>query len=312
MFKRNIDVYATDKTTGETYILVNHEDGVNNLICKGKIQRFCGTEVDKLTLRVYNLSSTIVGNIASNYSNYTISVLFGYEDDGQMNTIFEGNLMRIMNQRENEVTNKTTFYVYDSGDFSTYGFYSGSYDDGANYYQIAKDVCSNGTYKVSYNLSEKLKNYTVSGSLVFYKSQAECLQDIADKCDMLLNIENDYVSIYEKESGYEDCIVFSQENKESGKVESKSGLIGIPTLEQDGLSFECLINSRMSIYRLVLINNSIISSNQTGVTPSRDYGAQLDSDNLYRVISFSTDFANNGGKCKTSVRALSREIFDGI
>ena len=311
MFKRLIDVFATNINTGETYVLVDHNDGINSLVCKGDFERFCGTEVDKMNLYIYNLPANIIGNISSEYENYKIRVSFSYEDENPMSVIFEGNLMRITNQREDSVTSKTTLYVYDSGQFSTYGFYSGSYSDGVNYYDIAKDICENNTHKISYSLDEKLKQYTVYGSLVYYNSANECLQDIADKTDTLLTFENDMAIISSKEGeSEEEIIVFTQYNEALRKTTSNSGLIGIPTLESDGLSFSCLLNPLMSIYKLVLIDNSIISVNQTGVIPNRNWGAQLDSNNLYRVIRFSGTFANNGDECRMDVKALSREIFD--
>lgn len=305
MFGRLLDV-TLSKLDGTSFVIVDHTNGVNNLNVEGTILRYPYTDVDTCTLTIYNLPSWIRGEIA--VGEYTIlTVKFGYEDENNISTIFQGNIQRLIYQRSSPETSKTIFYAWDSGEFRNFGFFSRSYADGVNYYQIARDICTTGNVPISSELSEKLKTYTVQGSKTFFGSQEQALQSLADDAGMLYTTSNGVAKILEKSSTNQrqEVIVFSR-RLESGKVVGDSGLIGIPTLTSDGLMFDCLINPKLEIYSIALFDNSIISNEQTGAVPQNtSLGAQLDSNGLYRVVKITTKFRNDGGTCSSSVKALA-------
>lgn len=305
MFGRQVDIVLT-AASGQSLILVDHRNGVNNLVVEGTIKRYPYTEVDSCTLKIYNLPSYIRGEIAvGSYTN--IVVRFGYEDENNISTIFEGSIQRLVHQYPSPETSLTILYAWDCGDFKNYGFFSRSYDDGVNYYQIAKDVCSQGNVAISGQLADKLKNYKVVNGRTFFGSQDSILQEIADETDTLYTASNNSISIVEKgvDKSRQEVVVMTRV-LDSGKVASNSGLIGFPSLSSDGLYFDCLINPRLSIYSIVLFDNSVISNEQTGVIPNRDIGAYLDSNGLYRVVSITTDFCSaSSGSCQSRVKALA-------
>lgn len=304
MFGRVLDI-ALSKEDGTSLLIVDHTQGYNNLIVGGTIKRYPYTEVDSCTLNIYNLPSYIRGEIA--VGGYTIlTVKFGYEDENNISTIFQGTIQRLVNQYPSPETSMTIIYAWDCGDFKNYGFFSRSYDDGVNYYQIAKDICAQGNVPISAELSDKLKNYKVVNGRVFFTSQDDALQGIAQETGMLYTASNNRVSIIDKgiNSARQDVTVMTR-TLESGKVVSDSGLIGIPTLTSDGLHYDALINPKIEVYSIVSFDNSIISNEQTGVIPQRDIGAYLDSNGLYRVVTINTTFCNDGGDCKSRIKALA-------
>lgn len=304
MFGRLLDV-TLSKADGTSYVIVDHKEGFKNLIVNGVIKRYPYTDVDTCTLNIYNLPSAIRGEIA--VGNYTIlTVKFGYEDENNISTIFQGNIQRLIHQYPSPETSQTILYAWDSGDFKNYGFFGRSYDDGVNYYQIARDVCNYGNVPISAELGEKLKKYTVSGSKTLFGSQDDILQSLANDADMLYVVKENRASIIEKgiNSGRQEVVAMTR-TLESGKVISDSGLIGFPTLTTDGLKFDCLINPKIDIYSIVQFDNSIISNEQTGIIPERNIGAFLDSNGLYRVVTLNTTFCNDGGNCQSNVKALA-------
>ena len=121
--------------------------------------------------------------------------------------------------------------------------------------------------------------------------------------------ENNVAKIFGDDIEKEEVIVFTK-TLENGKVVSESGLIGIPSLSNDGLYFDCLINSKLSIYSIVKIDNSIININQEGAIPNVETGGQLNSDGLYRVVKITTNFSNDGQNNQTSVKAISLNLFN--
>lgn len=311
MFGRLLKISISD-TVGNSLVLV---DSVNrkyrDYLCKGTIERFPGSQKDCLTLTIYNLDPVIRGEISvGTYS--IIRVDFGYEDEGGvMTTIFEGQIMRPQHRREDEVTDATIIYAYDSGQFKTYGFFSKTYMDGTNYYDIAQDILKRGNVQISYALSEKLKQYTVQGSETFYGSQDELLEGIADKCGLTYKTENNVARIFGNSDTLEEVIVFSK-TLNNGRVISESGLIGIPTLSTDGLYLKCLVNPKLKVYSHFKISNSIISIEQSGAIPNVSAGGQLSSNGYYKVIKLTTHFSNDGSQNYTDIKAVSVDIYEAV
>lgn len=314
MFGRILDIYIKNDNK-EIIHLINSSQGENNLKCEGTITNFSGTEIDKMTLNIKNLSPVLRGEILVNKKT-AVEVVFGYEDeDYTPSVIFSGTLQRSIFQREDANTTNTKMYVWDSGDFKSYGFISKTYDDGVNYYQIAQDVLNSGDIKISSVLSAKLKNYVTEKPLTFYCSQDEALSQIAQKTGTIYKTQNNIAYLLSPEDTSSDIVSFTKEIIEDGKtkVVSASGLIGIPQLTTDGVEFDCLINPRIKIYGLVRINNVIISNSQEGdVIPDVEFGATLDREGLYRVVKITTTFTNYDGDCKMSIKALSKSAYDQL
>lgn len=311
MWGRLLDIILYN-SSGDSIYIVDHNNKYNNLICKGTIERPPYTEPTKLNLNIYNLAATV--RAAIQLGEYSIiEIKFGYGDtNNTLSTIFKGNLMRVMYSRDDSVTSNTTFYCWDSGDFNSFGFYSGSFEDGVNYYQVASEICSNGEIKINSQISESLKNIVLSKTKSYFASQNEILQSIADATDTLYTVKDNTAYLIDKtSSGSENVVVFTK-TIDSNKVVSNSGLLGIPTLSNDGLYFNCLINPNLGIWDLCEIDNSIISINQPGIIINREIGASLDPSGLYRVVNQVVTFSNDGDKAYIRNKALSKTLYDEL
>ena len=311
MFGRKVDVTVFN-VFGDGVKLVDSSQGKNSLVCKGRIERYSGTKQPSLKLSIFNLGSSLRGEIVVNNYKY-IRVEYGYEDDGSAGSqIFEGKIVKIQFKRKDEITTETVLYAWENGDMFEYGFCSQSFEDGVNYYEIASAVAKNGKVNVTADLSEKLKGYKAQGAVTYYGDKATIFNDIANKTNSRLVIKGNTISIQPADAKTE-VIILTQTRKSDKKVISSSGLVGYPTLTDDGLEFQCLINSSMGIYSLVQIDNSIISINQDGIVPSVNLvGAQLDVDGLYRVIRMTIDFANDSSDSLITAKAVSRLVYDDL
>ena len=312
MFGRLLRITIYNENNEGIIVVDTKERKYNDYICDGTINRYPGSEKDLLTLNIYNLNSVIRGEIG--VGTYTrVKVEFGYEDeDGILSTLFDGQIIRPQFTRVDGATDKATIYAYDSGNFKMYGFFSKTYLDGTNYYDIAQDIARNGNVPISYALSEKLKNYVVNGSESFYGSQDELLSNIASKCGLSYKTENDVARIFGNDDSLEDVVVFSN-ILDNGKVVSQSGLIGIPTLREDGLYLQCLINPKLRIYSHIQVLGSIISISQNGAVPNAQAGGQLnDATGIYKVTKLTINFNNTGNESYMDITAVSTDIYGGI
>ena len=311
MFGRVLDVYISNEES-EIH-LVNSEHGSNALICEGDIQCMPNKEKTSLVLKIYNLSLDVRKTIKSGNYKY-INVKFGYKDldGGVASSIFNGTLKRMITQRPSPETSVTIMYAYELGDAYDYGFFSGTFDAGTTLYDACNTVATMGEQKIPIYITESFKDYCFTKSVSFYNSQITILQQLASYVNNTLFMQSMgkvYITTA-KENDKTEVIVMSGVN-ERGELISSSGIIGLPSLNDDGLNFDCLINPRLHIYSTVLIANSFISDAQEGFEAQSIAGAVYDENGLYVVTKISTHFANNAQECKMKVTALARSYYLG-
>lgn len=313
MFKRQIDVVLV-KSNGEGLVLVDHTKHPNTYICEGSFNRYCSTECDKLELSIFNLPAATRGEIALGKYSWLV-VRHGYADEGDvLGDLFVGNIQRLVYKKRDEVTNEVKLWVYDTGQFKATNFFSNTYANGVNYYQMALEIGNQGKESgdiQAIQLSEKLKEYAVYSSKTLFGSGDDCLQEIAEDTGLIYKKSNNSLLILTPQEIVEqtDAIIFAVFDENTAKVESRSGLINIPQLTDTGLEIDCLVNSRINIYKLLKIDNSIVSIEQDGAIPNVQYGAMLDPDGIYVITSISGKFSNDGSPNSMHITAVSRSVF---
>lgn len=312
MFGKLCDVVIS-KSDGTSLVLCNHADQPNTYYCEGTIERYEGTQTDSLVISIYNLPSTVRGQIAlESYS--LITVLWGYKDDGedQLSELFMGNIQRIIFQKPDAVSTVTKIWAYDTGEFGTLGFFTGSFANGVNYYEIAQTVLTQGNYSPeSVQLSEKLKDYAVQGCEAYYGSSNEIMGEVANECGLVYksSYQQSLLLTPEEIVNQENAIQFSYYDEQTRRVESKSGLVNIPSLSDDGLYFDCLIIPKLTVNKLIQIDNSVITIDQEGAVSSAEYGATLDPDGIYVIVNMTVEFNNGPNQNTMRCKAYSRSIY---
>ena len=309
MFGRLVDIHI-DTGKGNRITLVDHKQGNKSLICDGTIVNMPNEQRSSLELNIYNLSPGIRSIIKADKYKY-ITVEFGYKDINgeELDVIFRGELTRLVHERQDATTSVTKFYCYDLCDAFDYGYYTGVFEEGTTLYDAIKTIANSGEIKIPIRMTSELKQYKFTESRSLYGPQLELIHSLAKSAKMLMYITMSTVVLQsEKETQNNEVIVFTAVN-EKDKIVSASGLIGIPTMDDDGLQFSCLINPRLSIFSTIMMANSIISDNQEGFEPSNQAGAEFDSNGLYRVVKIETHFTNGAGENQMNVTALSRDSY---
>ena len=317
MFKRQIDVVLI-KANGEATVVVNHKDYPNTFMCSGTFERFSGTESDKAVITIYNLPAIIRGEIA--LREYVgICVKYSYADETNWpSDLFVGQIVRQFNKSADEVTDATVIIALDTGNFSSFGFFKNSYTNDTNLYQIIDDLLreakDNGQLD-SYEISEKLKEYKTQVSKSYYGASENILQEITKENSLMYTKTKNSVSINTIEDVLDTnktVTVFAAFDENTGRIESRSGLIGFPELTDSGITINCLVNTNIGINSLVQIDNGIININKSQSTISNtEFGANIDPDGLYIVTKIDGTFSNDGRENSMTLQCYSRKaVYD--
>ncbi|MEG1565319.1 MAG: hypothetical protein RR342_01075 [Bacilli bacterium] len=310
MFGRLLDVKIKNDA-GSSITLVDHTLGNKALVSEADIVCMPNQTRTSLVLKINNLDKYTRNIIKTDEYKY-ITVEFGYRDfnGGTLGKIFEGTLQRMITQRPSPETSLTVMYAYELGDAYNYGFFSGYIPAGTTLYDTAMRIASEGEVQIPLVCSEILKSYVYKNDKSLYGSQMTLLQEIAESVGNIIFMHNmgKVYMITSTENAESEVIVMSGVD-EKGKLSSASGLIGLPTLEDDGLSFECLINPNMRIYSTVLISNEFIGNAQEGFEGKASAGAEYDENGLYVVTRIETHVTNGPEESKMNVRALARQYY---
>lgn len=310
MFGRLLKV-SIRNAEGLSITLVDPEQGNKSLIADVNITCVPNKERTSAIIKINNLDKYTRNILKTNGYKY-ITVEFGYKDvdGGVLNSIFEGTLQRMITQRPSAETSLTVLYAYELGDAYNYGYYSGFFKKGTTLYSVAQSIASEGEVSIPIVLTEKLKSYVLSEDKSFYGSQLELLQQIGESLNGMLfmhTMGKVYIVTTHENENSEVIIMSGVDSK--GQLKSTSGLIGLPSLEDDGISFECLVNPRMRIYSNVLIANEFISDAQEGFERKSEAGAEYDEHGLYVVVKIETHLTNGPDESKMRVRALARDYY---
>lgn len=301
-FRRKLKITLTSRLKSNSIILVSG-DIETDLIVKGQISKYPFTQMDEMDLVVYNLNPITRGNIiAGKY--FDIKVEAGYEE-GSFGVIYEGFVIRALSGDQDAVTTITSFICVDSNQFRNFGFISATFNEAANFYEIAKYIAENGTQSVSIELDERLKNFAANGGRTLFGSQNDELLKIADDAGFGYKIENNVAKIF----GYD---TFSNTTQTAVVLNAKTGMIGIPTLTEDGIEVVALINPNFKTLGLIKLDNSDIRNEQDQPIPNRELGAFFSSDGLYKIIKIVYNFDNKTGPFTASITALSRNIYESL
>lgn len=311
MFGRLLDVYIYNET--DAIHLVDSSQGNKSLVSEIDIKCLPNKERTSAVIKIYNLSQDMRRTIKSgNYKK--IIVKFGYKDlnGGVTDQIFMGTLMRTITQRPSPETSCTIYYAYELGDAYAYGFFSGYFNRGTSLYEICETIANTGEQKIPIEITSTFKNIYLKEGKSFYGPQIELLQQIASSVNNILFMQSmgKVYIITTKENDSTEVIVMSGAD-EKGTIVSASGLIGLPTLEDDGISFECLVNPRIRMYSTVLIANKFISDAQEGFERQSEAGAVYDENGLYVVTKIETHISNDAQQSKMKIRALARSYYVG-
>lgn len=318
--KVRVTIYPANTNGQQTNGYVFESDlmnGKRGLKISGTITKYFAIQPPQATIDIYNLSPVESANIlalrmkkvGNDYVEVPLMIKIeaGYSK-GYFGEIFKGQILKpnmVKPDANNTILRLTCLNA--AGFIATGSLLTQTFNDGINYYTVAKQVLSNsnlGQDKLNAYISDTLKNYKVDGSFVTSTTPYLTLKELCDSIgDVTFTITDDGLylqSIDELLNKQQDAIVLNYE----------TGLIGFPSLSTDGMTVQSVLNPNIKPLSIIKLDNSVVSINQPDFLENRKMGAWLSSDGLYRVIEVSHQFDTTTGSFVSNCKCLARNYYN--
>ena len=211
----------------------------------------------------------------------------GYEGN-QYGVIFDGNVLQPIREKEDGNTYKLTLICIDGDAFYNGAFLISSAVKGQTARDIINTCTSKGTVTAQQNfISDSLSNLKLTRGKVMFGTAKKYLRQVAKSENATLYLDNGKVNIIKAPDFNKDEIV---------EINPTSGLIGIPTQLNYGVTGKCLLNPRIKLNTLIHISNDLVKAQQA----SQKAQYTLDNDGIYRVtqITYSGDTRGTEWYCE--------------
>lgn len=308
---------TTYKPREDVYVLEsNLMQGKRGFKISGTVNQYFALQPADATIEIYNLSPVECANILAlrmkkvgnnKYAEMPlrIRVEAGY-NNGYFGTIFDGQILKptmVRPDANNTILRLTCLASYKF--MSEGSILTQTFNDGVNFYSVAKQIAIENGLGDQINISDTLKKYLVDGAFVTSDTAGETMKNIANETGAFVSYQDNKLTIQTWNEVYskpQDAIVLN----------SETGLMGFPALNSDGITFQSVLNPNIKVYSVVKIDNTVISNEQSEFLQNREVGAWLSSDGLYGVIKVSHQFDTTNGTFSTSGVALARDYYKYI
>jgi hypothetical protein len=256
-------------------------------------------------IRVYNLKNDTANSIQKEFQE--VSLQAGYED-GNYAVIFSGQIMQVKKGRESNVDSYVDLTCGDALLAHTHGFVSKSIE-GASQSDIVRAVHENVSAQGVTLAPDALQTVGASktgGVLprgkVLWGLGSKILRDVADTTGTTWSIQNGVLTFSDR-AGYR--------SGEAVKINSQTGMVGIPEQTLQGIEIKTLLNPLIAIGGRVQINNADI--NQTANTKLSDKAYwQQPSDRMYATLSTEEDGVYRVLVCEHSGDTRGQEWYSSL
>lgn len=282
----------TITTEVEETVTTSHQNvaiDVSNLRCVFSCEKSIDESPNYSQIAVYNLKSD---TIASVKAGDTVILEAGYEN-GNYGMIFTGQIVQPYTQKESATDMALILVVQDGDEFLTSAFTAQTIGKSATQQDIAK-ICLGDSVSAGIISKEISASKLPRGKVLFGKS-ASYLSKIARANKSQLYVEDGKVNI-----------VAASDYDESTAVElnPSTGLIGIPSQTDDGVSGQCLINPSIKLNTLLHINANLVAAKQ--VAEGETSATGLNTDGIYRVTKLVYEGDTHGDAWYCNFEAITQ------
>jgi hypothetical protein len=265
-------------------ILVVNELGngldVSDLRCTFKVTKTLQMNPNISEVTIYNLNPQSENTLIEEGNRIIIEA--GYEGE-QYGIIFDGSILQPIRDKEEGTTYKLTLTSLDGDRFFNDGFINASYVKGMTKRKITEALATDASNPAQLgNISQGLESSELTRGKVVFGLSRDYLRQVAQSNNATFYIDNGKVNIVKAEDIDSDSII---------ELSPQSGLIGTPTQNESGVTIKCLLNPRITVNKLVHIDNRLVRENQIAPVftkdlqkPSAPIIRNLDNDGIYRVI----------------------------
>lgn len=268
--------------------LGNNSNGVllNNLRIVFTIKKSDAQSPNEAEIKVYNLNDETIHKAKSEYT--TVELSAGYEN--QYGVIFVGTIRQIKIGRENGTDNYLHIFCSDGDEFYNTAVVNASIASGSN----ADDHINTALGDMTKGDISTIESPKLARGKVLYGMAKDILRQVVDSSDHTWSIQDGKVQVIPRGG---------VSNAPTVILNSKTGLVGTPTQENEGIKAQCLINPMLKVGGTVHINEEDITAktiakiNNKKKDSNEDKPASFSADGFYKLIkveyngdTFGTDW----------------------
>jgi hypothetical protein len=265
---------------------------VSQLRVTFEIEKTYRSRANYAYIAIYNLWESTESDLVKNGSRVIVEA--GY-DNGIYGTIFDGDIIQFIREKENNLDYVLTLVCLDGDSFLNHNLIKLTLNAGQNKRQIIDAICKRALVSTEISrISPDISNERLPRGKVLFGDPKQYLEDVTKEQNGTFYMENGKAFITK----------YSDEPPTTALVVSPStGLIGVPEQTQDGANFKLLLDPRINLLSMIKIDNSTIR--QLRQEPER-YPIPLDNDGQYQVYRMRHVGDSRGNDWYTEIEGFSR------
>ena len=295
---------STDPSKYKAYVLSNSDYEDQSLDVTFKIEKSGWKCPNFSEIVVYNLNPQTENMVIR--SGTRVLVEAGYVN-GDYGVIYDGSIFQPMWEREDTVTTKVTFKCIDAMDIIYDNHVAATFGALAYQKNIVMNMAANSRKPFNITkISEGVGNMQLSRGKVLFDSPKYYMRKYAQQYGTTISTIDREVFIDRPQ----DPIPANLTKQALVLSPASGGLVGTPQQTQDGITFTCLLNPTIRVFKpepmLVKIDNKIIR--QMAIQYNTAGFSRLDEDGIYRVIGVIHTGATRGNEWYTTVTGCNQSM----
>lgn len=260
-------------------------------------------------IKVYNLKDSDAKSIQNEYQNVTLQA--GYQN-GNYGIIFQGQIMQVRRGRESATDSFVEIMTADSDQVWNNCHLNMTLAAGSTALQRYNAIVSNmAPYQVTSD-SAAAANMSATGGViprgkVLFGLAARHMNDLAASQNVSWSIQNGKVVVIPRQGYLPGTVV---------KINSRTGLIGIPEATNNGIEVTCLLNPYLKIGTRIQLNQAELNTTtvkQQGFPTytSVNFPANTTDDGIYRILVVEHEGDTRGTNWYSKLVCLSLDSSSG-
>jgi len=261
-----------------------------------KVKKSSAQTPNSAIIRVYNLSDNTAKQIREEFQSVTLQA--GYQSN--FGLIFKGNIKQVRFGRENSTDTYVDIAAGDGDQSYNFSTISTTLSAGSQQTdQINAAINTMTPNGVTTGFIDDIDSIILPRGKVMYGMSRDYLRQSTESTDTTWSIQNEQIQIVKRTSVAPNPVVV---------LTSKTGLVGVPELTNDGVSARCLLNPLIRIGGIININQrDIADAKLSNVSNDLQVNSapQTTADGLYRVLVAEFNGDTFGNDWYTDITCIS-------
>lgn len=262
---------------------------LSNLRCQFYCEKSTTDTPNYSQITVYNPSQATISAVKA---GDTVVLEAGYEN-GNYGMIFTGQIVQPMTNKEGGTDVALTLIVQDGDVYLNSTFTVKTVGKASTQADIVKACMSNDIS--SGIINKKLSSAKLPRGRVLFGKSADYLRKIARGNQSQMYVEDGIIHI---------VAASDYDSKTAVELNPQTGLIGMPSQTDDGVSGQCLINPSIKLNTLIYINQRLITQQQ--VAEGETSYNKINADGVYRIVKLVYEGDTHGDTWYCTFDAISQ------